>query len=359
PSKEKCFNFLSNLSESENTIFLFDGHYLPGLSDRFLKSKNLKVIDQSESDFAHKLNVFEEYMIGPEDVLRSINSAYSTNFLIMQFNGENDEPLLKVKNIEINESQDYLFSTPRILIDVQAGATQIEFLFSSKNTYFSNVVLDVFIGTNCQLNLSLLLEPNENKSLFVSNRVHMEENGKLNTTSLLFGSELTRLEQEVFAEGENTFSNLACAYVCGGHQQVDVRSIINHDSPKGKSHQLIKGILDEKSRATVNGRIFIHEGAQKVDANLLNNNLLLCESAEVNTKPELEVEADDVKAAHGATVGQLNKEELFYLESRAINKDLAKRLLLKGFMVDSLNPGNLHQDSQLLNAFEVYFDRKY
>src|SRR5206468_6872527 len=108
-------------------------------------------------------------------------------------------------------------------------------------------------------------------------------------------------------------------------------SVIDHKQPYCNSHQLYKGILDGNGRAVFNGKVFVREGAQKTDALQTNKNLLLSPQARVDTKPQLEIYADDVKCAHGAAVGQIDEDELFYLETRGIHPDLARNLLTYGF----------------------------
>ncbi|HKQ52743.1 MAG TPA: Fe-S cluster assembly protein SufD, partial [Pyrinomonadaceae bacterium] len=120
-------------------------------------------------------------------------------------------------------------------------------------------------------------------------------------------------------------------YVVGADQHTDTHSVIDHRRPHCTSRQLYKGILDDKARAVFNGKVFVREGAQQTDAQQTNRNLLLSNEARVDTKPQLEIFADDVKCAHGATVGQLEEEELFYLESRGLHADLARNLLTYGF----------------------------
>ncbi len=120
-------------------------------------------------------------------------------------------------------------------------------------------------------------------------------------------------------------------YLVGTGQHADTHSLIDHREPHCTSRQNYKGILDGKSRAVFNGRVFVREGAQQTDAQQSNKNLLLSPDARVDTKPQLEIYNDDVKCAHGATVGQLEEEELFYLLSRGLHPDLARNLLTYGF----------------------------
>jgi Fe-S cluster assembly protein SufD len=120
-------------------------------------------------------------------------------------------------------------------------------------------------------------------------------------------------------------------YVAGSNQHTDTHSVIDHKQPHCTSRQLYKGILDGNARAVFNGKVFVREGAQKTDAMQTNKNLLLSAQARVDTKPQLEIYADDVKCAHGAAVGQIDEEELFYLQTRGMNAELARSLLTYGF----------------------------
>jgi Fe-S cluster assembly protein SufD len=120
-------------------------------------------------------------------------------------------------------------------------------------------------------------------------------------------------------------------YVVGNDQHTDTHSVIDHKQPHCSSHQLYKGILDGNARAVFNGKVFVREGAQKTDALQTNKNLLLSPNARIDTKPQLEIYADDVKCAHGAAVGQLDQDQLFYLQARGINPELGKNLLTYGF----------------------------
>jgi Fe-S cluster assembly protein SufD len=117
----------------------------------------------------------------------------------------------------------------------------------------------------------------------------------------------------------------------GGNQHTDTHSMIDHRQPRCTSRQLYKGILDGKSRAVFNGKVFVRHGAQLTNAQQTNKNLLLSNEAQVDTKPQLEIFADDVKCAHGAAIGQLEPDEIFYLESRGIRPELARNLLTYGF----------------------------
>src|SRR4029453_8750415 len=152
-----------------------------------------------------------------------------------------------------------------------------------------------------------------------------------NATSITLGAQLSRHDISVVMDREGAETWVDGLYVVGADQHADTHSLIDHKEPHCTSHQLYKGILDGNGRAVFNGKVFVREGAQKTDAMQTNKKLLLSEKARVDTKPQLEIYADDVKCAHGAAVGQIEPEELFYLETRGIGPELGRSLLTYGF----------------------------
>ena len=154
---------------------------------------------------------------------------------------------------------------------------------------------------------------------------------RYDTTSINLGAQLARHDVSVVMDHEGAETSVDGLYMVDADQHTDTHSVIDHKQPHCTSHQLYKGILDGNARAVFNGKIFVREGAQKTDAMQTNKNLLLSEKARVDTKPQLEIYADDVKCAHGAAVGQIEPEELFYLETRGIGPELGRSLLTYGF----------------------------
>jgi Fe-S cluster assembly protein SufD len=153
------------------------------------------------------------------------------------------------------------------------------------------------------------------------------------THNISFGASLARNDVgAVLSEGaEATINGL---YIAGGSQHVDNHTVIDHAKPHGTSHELYKGILDGKASAVFNGRILVRKDAQKTDSKQTNKNLVLSDNAVINTKPELQILADDVRCTHGATIGQLDAEALFYLQSRGLGARQARALLTYAFAQD-------------------------
>jgi Fe-S cluster assembly protein SufD len=168
-----------------------------------------------------------------------------------------------------------------------------------------------------------------------------ERSGYISTISLSFGARLARNDVRVKLNGEGAECALDGLYVVNGKQHVDHHTVIDHASPNCNSHQLYKGVLDGESRGVFNGKIFVRRDAQKTDAIQNNKNLLLSPKAEIDTKPQLEIDANDVRCTHGATIGQLDAEALFYLQARGIGATQARHLLTYAFAADLLERVNV------------------
>lgn len=155
---------------------------------------------------------------------------------------------------------------------------------------------------------------------------------ELNSTLVGFGSTLSRLDVDVNHRGEHTLAKINAIYLLDGNELFDLHSTIEHTVPNGTTDENVRGIVADHSRAVFNGRIHIHRDAQKTLAELNNRNLLLSRNAEINTKPELEIYADDVRCAHGATIAEIDKKALYYLRSRGVSKAQAQIMLSFGFI---------------------------
>ncbi|MDG1773366.1 MAG: Fe-S cluster assembly protein SufD [Oceanicoccus sp.] len=161
---------------------------------------------------------------------------------------------------------------------------------------------------------------------------NLADKAQLNSTLVGFGSELSRLDVDVNHTGEHAFAKLNAIYLLDGNELFDLHSTIEHMVPNGTTEENVRGIVADHSRAVFNGRIHIHRDAQKTLAELNNRNLLMSRDAEINTKPELEIYADDVRCAHGATIAEIDKGALYYLRSRGVSKAQAQIMLSFGFI---------------------------
>jgi Fe-S cluster assembly protein SufD len=203
--------------------------------------------------------------------------------------------------------------------------------------YLSNAVTDIRVGPNAQVSYCKAEAESHQGVHIGATRIWQEKASCLDSFSFAYGGQLTRNNLSVLLKGEGTNTIVNGLYGLDASQQVDNHTLIDIQQPNCTSYQLYKGLLNGKSRAVFNGKIYVHPIAQKTNAYQLNKHLLLGKDARVDTKPQLEIFADDVKCTHGATVGQLSDEEIFYLQSRSITREMAIQLLSKGFIDDIIN----------------------
>jgi Fe-S cluster assembly protein SufD len=225
-------------------------------------------------------------------------------------------------------------SFPRVLVvaEENSDARIIESYASRDDgVYLTNAIVDVVLGSGARLEHYKLQRESASAFHVAATRVDLGANAVYNTTTINFGAALSRHNIDVRMDHEGAECSVDGLYMMDGNQHTDTHSVIDHCQPRCRSHQLYKGILDGKSRAVFNGKVFVRHGAQQTDARQTNKNLLLSKEARIDTKPQLEIFADDVKCTHGAAVGQLEDDEIFYLESRGIRPELARNLLTYGF----------------------------
>lgn len=216
-----------------------------------------------------------------------------------------------------------------------AEAVIIEhFTGTASDAGLTNVVTNVRLDEGASLQHYRLQE--EGGRRFHIGRVDICQQGHSHVVShaIALGAVLARTDMVVRLAGEGCGCELNGLYMAAARQHMDHHTHIDHLKPNGKSREYYKGVLDGHARAVFNGKVMVHYGAIGTDAEQANRNLLLSRHAEVDTKPELEIYADDVKCAHGATVGQLDEEQLFYLQSRGIGEALARNVLTYAFADD-------------------------
>ncbi|WP_296698205.1 Fe-S cluster assembly protein SufD [Algoriphagus sp.] len=224
--------------------------------------------------------------------------------------------------------------SPRVWIDAGDFA-EVTFISHSINKgdtpYFVNKVVEIKGGLNSQIRYYRI--QNEGKNAFeVSNiETNLLQDSRFTSVTLSLSGEMVRNNLSLNLLGSNSEGNMYGIYLLNGKTHVDNHTNVDHTIPHAESNELYKGILADQSRGVFNGKIFVRQDAQKTNAFQQNNNILLSNDATINTKPQLEIWADDVKCSHGCTTGQLDEEALFYLQARGIDKIQAKGLLLFAF----------------------------
>jgi FeS assembly protein SufD len=271
-----------------------------------------------------------------DDTFDALNGAYQAKPLVLTVKKETsvDKPVNFVFYTS-NEGGNAVMVNPRISIDVGARSS-VRILESHYGTqdasYFVNSVLDLQVGESASVTYVRVQSESDKAINIGRTRIQVAKNANLHSLAFATGAALSRHTLDVVLKGEGSNSQINGVYAVRGNQHVDNTTLIDHAVGACNTEQLYKGILDDSARSAFCGKVLIAKNAQKANSAQLNNNLLLSSKAEADSKPMLEIYADDVKAAHGSTVGQLDKEELFYLLSRAIPKDKAISMLSYGYV---------------------------
>jgi len=218
-----------------------------------------------------------------------------------------------------------------IIIGANSKATILESWTGTDAAYFNNVITELTAGDNAQV--EHVKFQNESVTAFHIAGLHatMGRDSHAAHHSIALGGRIARNNIRAHLDGTGLEAVLNGLYLPKGEQLIDHHMVVNHNQPHCDSHEYFNGILDDSARAVFHGRIYVKKGADKTDAKQTNKNLLLSDNATVDTKPQLEIYADDVKCTHGATIGQMNPEQIFYLRARGLSEEEARRMLMHAF----------------------------
>jgi Fe-S cluster assembly protein SufD len=324
------------------TIVFVNGVFAPALSSLESLPEGVKVYDMasafraSDSIVERHLSRFAAYEL---NTFTALNSAFVSDGAVVRIakEFEVDRPIhiLFVSDALAAKTQ----SNPRTLIVAErhSKATVIEsYVATGEASYFTNAVTEVLLEDGA--NLSHLKIQRESPRAFHVGTIEAEQKRDSHYQSFSFatGAALSRTNIFTTLDGEGAGATLNGLYMLDGEQHCDHQTKIEHAQPNCFSRELYKGVLDGASHGVFNGKVYVDPIAQKTDGKQTNKVLLLSERAQVDTKPQLEIFADDVKCTHGATVGRVDETAAFYMKSRGINKELARRLLTYAFAAEVL-----------------------
>lgn len=269
-----------------------------------------------------------------DNVFAALNaSSLSDGAAILVSKGKKlDRPIHLI--FAMSEKTEGAFAAPRVLVVAEEGsaASIVESYVSLEDgATFTNPVAEILVGRNASVRHIRVQRESEKSFQVGTTNASVARDGRYHSTVVTMGGALVRNDLSVLLDGEGAECTLDGFYMTRGKQHADNHTTIEHATPHGTSRELYKGLLLGESRAVFHGRIVVQPHAQKTDAQQSNKNLLLSKSAEANTKPQLEIYANDVKCKHGATVGQLDEKAIFYLLSRGIGEDEARGILAHAF----------------------------
>jgi len=292
---------------------------------------------------AHRLNQFDVERNG----FTALNQAFGEYRLVRVPNDTSPDEPIKIGFGGLSGGAIF----PHVIVVAEAGskATIIE-TYESQSAGFTNTAVQVFVEDNANVTHYRVQKDEAEHFNYGVTEITLGRGSRYDSTNINLGAALSRHDIELKFTAEGGEAAVDGLYMLNGSQHHDTHSIIDHTVPNCSSHQSYKGVLNDKSRGVFNGKVFVRENAHGTDAQQSNKNLLLSNDARVDTKPQLEIFNDDVKCAHGATVGQLEEEELFYLLTRGLPENLARNLLTYGFAEEIVNKIGIESIKSELDA---------
>ncbi|MBI2270339.1 MAG: Fe-S cluster assembly protein SufD [Bacteroidetes bacterium] len=328
---------------SDNHIVLLNGFYSKQLSSVTKLPKGVIVTDLAGAFLNHPDLIedhFSKYADVNTDSFIALNTSFASDglFIYVPDKVVMEHPLHIINIVFVKEAA---LIQPRNLFIVGKNA-EVK-IVESFNTHQLNVkttvnaVTEVNVAENAKVQYYKLQNNCENIYLVNTTQVHQQARSHFDTNTVTLNGEWVRNNLNIVADAENCETHLNGLFITRDNQHVDNHTLVDHQKPNCESIQLYKGILDNKSTGVFNGKIYVRRDAQKINAYQSSKNILLSDDATINTKPQLEIYANDVKCSHGSSTGHLNEDALFYLRSRGLGTESARRMLLYAFAADAIN----------------------
>ncbi len=349
-----------------NLLVFINGKYASDLSIIHSEQKNL-VISSLQDALKNNNKVVEKYLSKyldyQNEAFAALNTAFALDgaFVYVPDGMILEEP---IHLLNLTTDGDTAFQAhPRNLFVFGKGS-QAKIIethdHSSENLYFHNAVSEFIVEDDAIINHVKVQDESKNAYRIATMQVNQGHRSVFTTISMDLGGALVRNNTNMVLHGENCESNLYGFYLVNGTQHIDNHTNIDHAKPNCNSNELFKGILADKARGVFSGTIYVRPDAQKTNAFQSNKNLLLSEEAEIDSKPQLKIYADDVKCSHGATIGELDKEALFYLRQRGLSEAEANAMLRYAFAADvfsriKIDPVREMVDAKVNDRFKAIY----
>ncbi len=335
-----------------NVLVFINGRFASGLSGLVSKGNN-SFIGSFADAYAQRPDIIENYFakLTPYNIgsFPALNTAFAADGAVVHAGANAEIPeIIRIINIADARNGSYL-SQPRNIFVIEQGARAMiseEFFTIGDNPCFTNMVTEIFCSPDSMLEHYKIQNDGPNAFHVGTANIKQEAKSHYSNTTISWGGNTLRNNLRAEFAGQNTECHFYGLYLATGRQHIDNHTLADHAMPNCYSNELYKGIIADKATGVFNGRILVRPDAQKTNAYQSNKSILISEDAMSYSKPQLEIFADDVKCSHGATTGQLSNEEIFYLQSRGITKDLAVTMLLQAFagdVIDTVKDNHLRE----------------
>ena len=321
--KPKSINFIKEFDH--NHILMVNGK-LENSEFKFEDKNKIKIKCYNDSNFS---------INNEENSLINLNNALSNNGLFLEVaNNYRFEKAIIIYNVFTDDLKDNLLNNKnKIILGKNSELHIVEYnINQSKNKFIYNTTENVILNENASLK-TINLQANQNEGFFYKfSKGKMKSNSNYSSFIFSSGPKFNKIDAEFDLEGENCDCNIKSALFINKDKHQEIKTKINHLVPNCKSYQKIKSVVDAEGKGVYQGKIYVKDIAQKTNAYQLSKALLLSENSEFNSKPELEIYADDVKCSHGSTSGSVDENSIHYLMTRGLSKKQAVQLLVSGFL---------------------------
>lgn len=336
-SKEQLSGLLFKSVEA-NHLVLVDGVYAPELSQMRTDAKQLVVSTFQEAQQNPSFLQYAAKAAKPEsDPFIALNTAFASNglFLEVKNNALVELPIILYHISRATDSKPVIYPRNLIVVGENAQVQLVEhYITLGEASTFTNTVTEIVCQKDSLVDYYKLQFNNPSAYQVGTTQVLQVKKSTFTATTVSLDGKMLRNNLNIVMDDEHCESNMWGLYLLEGKTHVDNHTMVDHCKPNALSNENYKGIMDGNSTAVFNGKIFVRQDAQKTNAFQSNRNILLSNDASVNTKPQLEIWADDVKCSHGCTIGQMDEEQLFYLRARGLSYESARAMLLHAFAAD-------------------------
>jgi len=360
-SPERIRSVLGEIDASAILVFL-NGHYLQTLF-RQPEWTGVVVISLAEA-ITQQPRQLKELLADSSPSLtafETLNTAFMNDGVYLQVDpGMRLEKPVVVLHLTDDQSSEQSIMTRNLLVFGEAARVTVLEKYDhigNGSGYLTNVVNQAVLNNGAEVDYYKLQDEASSAFHFSVNHIKLQENSRFHANTFSFGGRLSRENLKLELEGANASCRLNGLFMVDGDRQADVYTEVEHKVAGCRSEETVRGIVDQQAKGVFRGKIKVYQDAQKTDAKLNNANLVLSDEAEVNTMPQLEIYADDVKCSHGSGSGQLDEEQLFYLTSRGVDESIARNLLVFAFantIIDRIESSQIQSviRNQMLSKFK-------
>ena len=322
------------------TVVLVNGKFSPTLSDEISAETGLEIYPLSQCD--GEVSAFADRLIQSNEndnahIFNTFNNAFWTDGILVKVaaNTEVSKPVHIINMTSGNEAASVVRHA--IVVEKSSKCKVIQSFLNAGGSTFSNSLTEAWVAENAHLNIDKIQAEDANGLTIAREDVLQESNSTFHINTLTASGGFVRNDLAIVVDGENCMSNLYATYAPQGKEHVDNHTVVDHRKAHCESNEAYKGIVYDQGTGVFNGKVFVRQDAQKTNAFQQNANILMSDSATMNSKPELEIYADDVKCSHGSTTGQFDEEAVFYLKARGISDQNARQMLVHAFVGDVLD----------------------